>query len=530
MIGKINDDFFRRAVLPHTGAAAPEVVVGPRMGVDAAVLRFGDRYLVVAEDPIFPGPTMSPEDFGWITVHIGASDVAVMGVRPQYLTYSLLLPPGTPEDYIERLMKSIDDAARELGIAIVGGHTGFYSAVIVPTVGGITVWGTGEKVITPAGARVGDAIIITKGAAVEAAAIFAGELGERLLAEGVPPALVERAGKRMREMSVVEDALLAARLPGVHAMHDATEGGLARGLWEVAEASGVGLRVERAAVPVPEDIAAVCRCFGLDPYEIISEGTLIVACDPAEKDALLDLFRRHGIVAAAVGTVVPAEEGRRWVEADGRERELVPPAVDRFWEVFFAALAVKSDPRPPAERAACLEVKRAAEELIAAGLIRLLPEVGANLAYALPDAKTGEEVIAFPGRLVRAKDRAVAVGEPERGGSTYMARTLLVVREFFPAATCIINLRYDPAVRRACLDLGLTMATMPTPPGYRQEGEDFYRDLRQLLAACKELPVIIELPDRINLERLFLVVGKDLPGLVATVKALIAKRSELERQ
>ncbi|NLG83921.1 MAG: AIR synthase [Firmicutes bacterium] len=522
MIGKVNDEFFRRAILPYTGAAAPEVVVGPRMGVDAAVLRCGDRYLVVAEDPIFPGPTTSPEDFGWITVHIGASDVAVMGVRPQYLTYSLLLPPGTPEDYIERLVKGISDAAQELGIAIVGGHTGFYSAVVVPTIGGITVWGMGEKVMTPADARVGDAVIITKGAAVEAAAIFAGELGERLLAEGVPPALVERAAKRMREMSVVKDALLAASIPGVNAMHDATEGGLARGLWEVAEASGVGLRVERAAVPVPEDIAAVCRPFGLDPYEIISEGTLIVTCAPATKDALLDLFSRHHLPAAVIGTVVPAEEGRCWVEADGRERELVPPSVDRFWEVFFAALAVKSDPRPPAEKAACLEVKRAAEELIAAGIVRFLPEIGANLAYAPPGAKNPEEGVAFPGRLVRAKDRAVAVGEPEPGGSTHMAKTILVIREFFPAATCIINLRHDPAVREACRTLGLGMATMPTPPGYRQEGEAFYHDLRALLATWNELPVIIELPDRINLEKLFLIVGKDLPDLVKTVKTLLA--------
>lgn len=528
MIGKVNDDFFRRAILPHMGAASPEVVVGPRMGVDAAVLRVDDHYLVVAEDPIFPGPTMSPEDFGWITVHIGASDVAVMGVRPQYLTYSLLLPPGTPEDYIERLVKSIDDAARGLGMAIVGGHTGFYSAVVVPTIGGITVWGLGEKVVTPAGARVGDAIVVTKGAAIEAAAILGAELGERLIAEGIPPELVARAGKRIREMSVVEEALLAAELPGVHAMHDATEGGLARGLWEVAEASGVGLRIERAAVPVPEDVAAVCGCFGLDPYEVISEGTLVVACDPAEKDALLELFRRQGLPAAAIGRVVPMSEGRRWVEADGRETELVPPAVDRFWEVFFDALAMKSDARPPAERAACLEVKRAVEELTAAGIARLLPEVGANLAYALPGAKTAGEVVAIPGRLVRCKDWAVATGEPERGASTYMARTLLSVREFFPEAGCIINLRHDALIRRACDELNLRMAAMPAPPGYRQEGEAFYEDLRRVLAACKELPVIIELPDRINLERLFLVLGKDLPDLVATVKAIIAKVRELE--
>jgi hydrogenase maturation factor len=338
MIGKVNDDFFRRAILPHTGAGAPQVVVGPRMGVDAAILAIGDQYMAVAEDPIFPGPTTTPEDFGWITVHIGASDVAVTGIRPQFLTYSLLMPPGTPEDYIEALVRSISDNARSLGMAVVGGHTGFYGAVTVPVIGGITVWGFGREYVTPAGARVGDAIVATKGAAIEAAGLLAYELRERLLAEGVAPELVDRARQRFREMSVVADAGIAVASGGVHAMHDATEGGLARGLWEVAEASGVGLRIERRSIPVPEDIDAVCRSFRLDPLEVISEGTLVLTCEPGRCAALLDAFREAGIVAAAIGTVVPQDGGRCWVDAAGSLRELLPPAVDAFWEVFFNAL------------------------------------------------------------------------------------------------------------------------------------------------------------------------------------------------
>jgi len=109
MIGKVNDGFFTKAILPHTGAPATEVIVGPRMGVDAGIVKLGEHYMAIAEDPIFPGPTTSPEDFGWITVHIGASDVAVMGIKPQFMTYSLLLPPGTDEDYISRLVLILDE-------------------------------------------------------------------------------------------------------------------------------------------------------------------------------------------------------------------------------------------------------------------------------------------------------------------------------------------------------------------------------------------------------------------------------------
>ena len=529
MIGKVNDDFFRRAILPHTGAHSPAVVVGPRMGVDAAVLRMGGEYLVVAEDPIFPGPTTSPEDFGWITVHIGASDVAVMGVRPQFMTYTLLLPPGTPEPYIERLVRGISDAARDLGITIVGGHTGFYGAVTVPTIGGITVWGTGPEVVTPAGARCGDSIIVTKGAAVEAAGILAYEFEERLVAAGVNPELVSRARRRFFEMSVVADAEVATSVGGVHAMHDATEGGLARGLWEVAEASGLGLEVEREKVPVPDDIRAVCDHFGLDPYEIISEGTLVLTCDPVRAPALLDAFRRSGIEAAEVGRMTPGDSGRWWITGDGRRERLTPPQVDRFWEVFFNALKLKSsdgsqggsegrgEGRSETERLLCEGLSRAVESLKEANIAPLIPEIGANLAYASPQARGVSDIAALPGRLVRVKDRVVTHGEPEMGCSAHMALTLLVARERFPEARSVINLRNDPLILRACVEAGMVVRSMPPSPDFRQTDEDYERDLRAVLSRCSSLPDVIDIPDRLNLERLIIVFGTSLDGLVEKV-------------
>ena len=338
MIGKVNDDFFKKAVLPSVGAPAPQVVVGPRMGVDAAILKVGDMYMAVAEDPVFPGPAMSPEVFGWITVHIGASDVAVMGIEPRFMTYSLLMPPGTPEDYITRLVHSISESAKELGITIAGGHTGFYGSVTIPTIGGVTVWGLGESYISPAQAKVGDAVIITKGAAIEAGALLGSELGPSLHSAGVDRELVKRAAARIKEMTVVQDARLAVACGGVHAMHDATEGGLARGLWEVAEASDVGLRIERAKVLLPSDIRAVCGHFGLNPYEVISEGTLVLTADQGAAGKILQAYAKAGIPAAVIGKVVPKAEGRDWIEPDGSRKELLPPPVDHFWEVFFAAL------------------------------------------------------------------------------------------------------------------------------------------------------------------------------------------------
>jgi hydrogenase expression/formation protein HypE len=160
----------------HFGAPSKEIVVGPGPGLDAAVLDLSDgRVMAITEDPIFPAPGLPLNIMGWLTVHIGASDVAVTGIRPQFMTYTLLLPPECPENDAKTIIVSISEAARELGISIVGGHTGWYAAVTIPTVGGVTVWGIADKSawVSPAGARDGDLILMTKGPAIEAAALLA---------------------------------------------------------------------------------------------------------------------------------------------------------------------------------------------------------------------------------------------------------------------------------------------------------------------------------------------------------------------
>jgi len=152
------------------------VILPPLTGVDAAVIDIGgDKVLIVAEDPIFSIPKLPLEMFGWYTVHIGASDVAVMGVKPRYMTYTLLMPPQTEENDFRTIIDSIHRAAVELDIAIFGGHTGYYPGFVTPTIGGITVFATADKnfYVTPANAKPGDDIILTKGPAIETTGILA---------------------------------------------------------------------------------------------------------------------------------------------------------------------------------------------------------------------------------------------------------------------------------------------------------------------------------------------------------------------
>ncbi len=339
-IGKVSDEFFRRNIAGKLGAPAADLVVGPAMGVDAAVIKVGEQYMVVAEDPIFPVPGLPLRDFGWFTVHIGASDVAVLGVKPRYMTYSLLVPPATPEDDLAEIISSISETAAEEGITIVGGHTGYYPAVTVPTIGGVTVWGFGDEVVTPAGAQVGDEVIITKGAAIEAAGLLAQVYGDDMLAAGIDPEIVREAAAMVYEMSVIREALLAVEVGGVHAMHDATEGGVLRGLHEVAVASRVGLRIDAEAIFVPPAAKVTCQHFGIDPLVSISEGTMVMTCSPSVTGEMMRAFDRAGIRAAVVGEVVPEAAGRKLLR-DGREEELTVPDRDPFWEVFFRDLLAR---------------------------------------------------------------------------------------------------------------------------------------------------------------------------------------------
>jgi hydrogenase maturation factor len=294
--------------------------------------------MAVAEDPIFPAVGLPLETFGEFTVHIGASDVAVTGIRPQFMTYSLLLPPGFAEDDTRTIIRSISDAAEDLGISIVGGHTGWYGAANIPTIGGVTVWGFAPQSewISPGGARDGDALLLTKGPAIEAAALLAVLYADRL-SDRVSSEALEKLLSRTEEITVVSDALTAFAAGGVHAMHDATEGGVLGGLWEMSAASGVSIAADLDRVTVPDDILQIAAALRFDPWCAISEGTLLAAVAPGSVGSVTEAWKKAGIESFELGRF-DASMSTSTVTRGGRPAELGEPGVDPFWALFFAGL------------------------------------------------------------------------------------------------------------------------------------------------------------------------------------------------
>lgn len=331
-VGKLDPELFRYLLRKYT-SLDERVVVGANFGEDAAVIDIGDRYLVVKSDPI----TFATDLIGWYAVNVNANDVAAMGARPRWMLCTFLLPEGkTTPELAEDLFAQTAEASKSLGISIIGGHTEVTYGLDRPIVVGHMLGEVNkERLVTSSGARPGDDIILVKGIPIEGTSIIAREKGEELRRRGYEQAFIERAKSYLFDpgISVVEAALLAVDTVPLHSMHDPTEGGLAMGLYELAEASGVGFVIDEEAIEVLPEGRILCQEFGLDPMGTIASGALIITLDSENTPALMEAFRRHGIRAAVIGRILAMEEGR-WVHKGSELKPLTLFPQDEITRIF----------------------------------------------------------------------------------------------------------------------------------------------------------------------------------------------------
>ena len=328
--GKLPPPLLER-LLRRCGTPDRRVLVGPGCGVDAAVIAAGRRPLILKADPV----TFATGRIGWYVVQVNANDVAVMGGRPAWFQPTILVPIGTDASIVMAIGRDIDRACRALGVAVTGGHTEVTDAVTRPVVTG-DMQGPliAPRVITAAGARPGDRVLLTKAAGIEGTAILAQELARELAK--VLPAAVLRAARQLRHrpgISVVPDALLASR-HGASSMHDPTEGGVRAGLHEIAFASDVRLDVDLDRIPVGRATMAICRHYGIDPLGLIGSGALLVTVSPNRVVGLLRAWARRGIAARSIGTVergrgIRAVRGGRRVPFPWLARDEIITALER---------------------------------------------------------------------------------------------------------------------------------------------------------------------------------------------------------
>jgi hydrogenase maturation factor len=305
-LGKLPAEHLTR-LLARFAPCDPRVVLGPGVGRDAAVISFGDRYLVAKTDPI----TFATDEIGWYAVHVNGNDVACTGATARWFLATLLLPEDhAPPSLVDTIFEQIAGACQELGVELVGGHTEITYGLDRPIVVGCMLGEVApEKLVRPDRVQPGDVLILTKGVAVEGTAIVAREKAHELT--GVDASLLERSQSLLYRpgISVVRDAAVATAAGEVHALHDPTEGGLATGLWELAEAAGVGLEVDEDAIPILSETQTLCVPLGLDPLGLIASGALLMAVAPRDADAVQVALEEATIAATRIGCVVERERG-----------------------------------------------------------------------------------------------------------------------------------------------------------------------------------------------------------------------------
>ena len=313
--GKLPLEILDRLIRTHT-SSIHGVVVGAKVGEDAAAIDFGDKYLLAKTDPI----TFVAEDIGTYAIYVNSNDIATMGGTPRWFLATVLLPEkGTTPELVERIFRQLSSACRRIDAAFCGGHTEITVGIDRPIVIG-TILGEVEKdrLITTAGALPGDDILLSKAIAIEGTSIMAREKGGELA--GAFGEEFARACRRLAEdpgISVLTDARIAVRNGKVHSMHDPTEGGLANALHEVALAAGVGLLVEEARIPVLAECRVLCGHYGLDPLGLIASGSLLVMVDPADTETVMRSMRDSGISVGKIGVITRKEQGVKIVRRDG---------------------------------------------------------------------------------------------------------------------------------------------------------------------------------------------------------------------
>ena len=287
-------------LLNDVDTSDPRVVVGPRVGEDAALIDFGDRYLVAKTDPI----TFATDLIGWYMVNVNANDIAAMGATPKWLLATVLLPEGASENQATEVFHQIQSASADLGVTLVGGHTEITVGLDRPiAVGAMLGEVDKDRAVLSSGVRPGDSVILTKGIALEGTSILAREVEDRLAELGLDTGLLEAAANLLFDpgISVVPDARIACSAANVHAMHDPTEGGLSGGLYELA-AAGVGFEIDEQAIPILPECARICQTLDLDPLGLIASGSLLATVDPNDAHTVVDSLRNDGIESRVIGS------------------------------------------------------------------------------------------------------------------------------------------------------------------------------------------------------------------------------------
>ena len=298
--GKLAPDILEKAVLAYGGAKRDEVLVGPGVGEDAAVIRWpGDGFLVVASDPIVG----AERGAGKLLVTVNSNDIASKGADPAFLISTLIFPSGTTPEQISSLVEEIHEACLEAGIAVIGGHTEVNDRYDHPVLCA-TMMGMAKRVLSARDISPGDAVIMTKHVGIEGMCILANDC-RQLLRRCLSDPEIDGILQWSDMMNVLPESRVLREWAVF--MHDPTEGGFLGGLGEISRLSGLGISLDRDAVTIDPLTLSCSQCLEFDPLRLISSGVLVAVVPGRYLDDALGALKDSGISFSVVGEMVAGE-------------------------------------------------------------------------------------------------------------------------------------------------------------------------------------------------------------------------------
>ncbi|AKL93976.1 hydrogenase expression/formation protein HypE [Clostridium aceticum] len=325
-VGKVPTDILKEVIFKNIQHKRSEVLVRPNIGEDCAVVDFGENVCVMSTDPI----TGAVKDIGSLSIHISCNDIASNGVEPIGVMMTILAPIGTTKEDLSYVMQEANRAAASINVEIIGGHSEITDAVnrmVITT----TAIGKQKKaaMVTSKGAQVGDHVIMTKHAGLEGTAIIAADLEDQLR-KAIPQEVIDNAKGFAKKISVVKEGVLAGTV-GVNSMHDVTEGGILGALWELAEASQVGIEVYEDKIPIASETLKICAELSIDPLRLISSGVMVMAASKEKAQVLLETFKEHAIEATMIGKITKEE---KVILKGTTKNPLEAPKTDELYKVI----------------------------------------------------------------------------------------------------------------------------------------------------------------------------------------------------
>lgn len=322
-IGKVPVEILQKHVFRNL-RTNKNILLLPNIGEDCAAVDIEGEIAVLTTDPITAGDSMS----GFLSVVVACNDLAAAGAQPLGVLTTVLLPPGSDEDEFANILSQIRYACDKLNVILLGGHSEVTTAVTRPL---IVSTGFGkvkkELLISTGGAKPGDKIVITKTIGLEGTFILYNKYKEKL--KDILNSHEEKEIESFVEkLSVVKEGMIAREYAS--SMHDITEGGLFGAIYEVCRASSKGAVIYENMINLSSAVQKVCAFFNLNPYKLISSGSMLITTSKA--DDLVTKLLESGIECCIVGEIVekPSVE---FVSKSGEKTYINDLPIDEIYKV-----------------------------------------------------------------------------------------------------------------------------------------------------------------------------------------------------